>query len=187
MPQSLKIASYESPIGRLWLAASKDGAYALSLSDEAQAFRAELGSFGENENDPHAERQLAAFSAWLDGYFAGKPSKKLPSIAWHGTAFQLRVWQELAKLPFGALTNYSELGAAIGCKGPRAVGNAMGQNPLPILVPCHRVLAKGLGLGGFSGGLHRKTALLRHEGHRVDEPKSRVKKGDSARPKRGKP
>lgn len=182
MPVSLSIAPYSSPIGRLWLAASEAGAYALSLSDDPAAFRAELGLADEAPNDPRAARQLTAFAAWLDSYFAGKPAKKRPPIAWHGTPFQLRVWQALAELPFGGLTHYSELGAAIGCKGPRAVGNAMGQNPLPILVPCHRVLAKGMGLGGFSGGLDRKAALLRHEGHLIDEPSGRLTPKRRGRP-----
>jgi methylated-DNA-[protein]-cysteine S-methyltransferase len=82
-----------------------------------------------------------------------------------GTEFERAVWGALAALPFGATCTYGELARAIGRPGAaRAVGGAAGQNPVPILVPCHRLLARG-GLGGFNGGLATKRALLGLEGH----------------------
>jgi len=88
------------------------------------------------------------------------------SMDQHGTAFQQRVWQAIAAIPFGQTRTYSELASQIG-SGPRAVANACGANNLPLLVPCHRVVAKN-GLGGFMqgkpNGLRIKQWLLAHEG-----------------------
>lgn len=86
-----------------------------------------------------------------------------------GTSFQRRVWAGIAAIPAGGTRTYGELAQAIG-SGPRAVGNACGSNPYPVVVPCHRVVASGGGLGGFArhrGGflLDVKRWLLRHEGH----------------------
>lgn len=82
-----------------------------------------------------------------------------------GTKFQQAVWKELIKVPAGEMISYAELARRIKKpKAMRAVGNAMGANPIPIVVPCHRVIASGGGLGGFGGGLALKEKLLRAEG-----------------------
>jgi len=89
---------------------------------------------------------------------------KLP-IAMVGTAFQHSVWRVMAKIPSGSVTTYGEIAHYIGNpKASRAVGAACGANPVPYLVPCHRVVAANGGLGGFSGGLEVKKALLKVEG-----------------------
>ena len=81
-----------------------------------------------------------------------------------GTAFQNKVWRRLMKIPYGQTISYAGLARAIGRpKATRAVANACGQNPLPILIPCHRVIASDGKLGGYSSGLKRKRWLLRHE------------------------
>ncbi|NIT14125.1 MAG: methylated-DNA--[protein]-cysteine S-methyltransferase [Candidatus Dadabacteria bacterium] len=81
-----------------------------------------------------------------------------------GTDFQKRVWNELLKIPFGSLTTYKDIAEKIGRPNSyRAVGNAVGANPLPIVIPCHRVVSK-TGLGGYSCGINYKKKLLRHEG-----------------------
>ena len=109
-----------------------------------------------------AARQLRAYLQ--DPRFAfGLP------LAPAGTPFQRRVWTGIAAIPAGGTRTYGELALAIG-SGPRAVGNACGANPFPVVVPCHRVVASGGGLGGFArnrGGflLDVKRWLLRHEGH----------------------
>ena len=72
--------------------------------------------------------------------------------------------EELRKIPFGETASYGEIGRRIGCGSPRAVGQAVGWNPLPIIIPCHRVVTTAGRLGGFSAGLPRKVALLRLEG-----------------------
>ena len=105
----------------------------------------------------------------LEAYFErGLPLPKTPLGNLGGTPFQKRVWRALARIPFGQTRSYGEVAAAIGApKAARAVGAACGANPLPLFVPCHRVLAAGGALGGFSGGLVIKKKLLRVEGLRV--------------------
>ena len=81
-----------------------------------------------------------------------------------GTSFQRKVWEALLQIPAGQTESYGQLAAALGRPGAaRAVGSACGANPIPLLIPCHRVLASGGGLGGFSGGLHWKRRLLARE------------------------
>ena len=85
-------------------------------------------------------------------------------LAPRGTPFQLRVWRALQDIPYGRTCSYSELAAAVGSpRACRAVGQANGRNPLMIVIPCHRVIAAGGGLGGYSGGLDIKRFLLRLE------------------------
>jgi len=97
---------------------------------------------------------------------SGRPVKEWPPLDWTGTTeFQQTVWRELLKIPCGQTKSYGEIAQAIGKpKAVRAVGTACGANPVPVLVPCHRVLAASGKLGGFSGGLDRKRLLLTAEG-----------------------
>lgn len=99
--------------------------------------------------------------AQLDAYFAGRLRTFTVPVAAEGTAFQQRVWEELRRIPYGTTLSYGELARRIGqAAATRAVGAANGRNPVPILIPCHRVVATGGGLGGFSAGLARKRWLL---------------------------
>ena len=111
---------------------------------------------GQHEQTAHALRQA----------LAGQPPEKLPPMDLSaGSAFQRRVWEVLRTIPRGQTLTYTEVAAAIGRpKAVRAVGGACGANPIPVLVPCHRVLAAHGGLGGFSGGLEWKRTLLSREG-----------------------
>ncbi|MGD8862758.1 MAG: methylated-DNA--[protein]-cysteine S-methyltransferase [Myxococcales bacterium] len=85
-----------------------------------------------------------------------------------GTAFQRRVWGALRRIPRGAVRSYAGIASDVGSpRGMRAVGAANGKNPVPIVVPCHRVVEQGMGLGGYTGGLHIKRFLLELEGVRV--------------------
>jgi methylated-DNA-[protein]-cysteine S-methyltransferase len=105
-------------------------------------------------------------AAWLRAYFSSTSSlPPLPPLAPSGTAFQKEVWRQLVAIPRGETTTYGEIARRLHMPGAsQAVGQAVGANPLPILVPCHRVLAAGGKLGGFSSGLRRKRWLLAHEG-----------------------
>ncbi|MGH9621171.1 MAG: methylated-DNA--[protein]-cysteine S-methyltransferase, partial [Bryobacteraceae bacterium] len=97
-------------------------------------------------------------------YFAGKRLTFDIPLALHGTTFQVRVWRELTRIPFGSTKSYGEVAEAIDSpRAPRAVGGANGCNRLPIFVPCHRVIASGGKLGGFTGGIGLKQRLLAHE------------------------
>jgi methylated-DNA-[protein]-cysteine S-methyltransferase len=100
----------------------------------------------------------------LKKFFAGQESK-LPPLDLAGTEFQKSVWRELRKIPRGSTKSYGEIAQAIGRpKAVRAVGGACGANPLPLFVPCHRVLAANKKIGGFGGGLDWKRKLLAQEG-----------------------
>jgi methylated-DNA-[protein]-cysteine S-methyltransferase len=105
----------------------------------------------------------------LGEYFAGRRREFELAIAPVGTDFQLRVWRALCEIPFGAVRNYGDVARAIGQpKASRAVGQANGRNPLPIIIPCHRVLASDGTIGGYSAGLDIKHRLLALEGVELD-------------------
>ena len=100
----------------------------------------------------------------LTEYFRGQRTTFDLHYAMHGTDFQKRVWNELVKIPFGQKTSYSAVAAAIGNpRAVRAVGTAVGSNPISIIVPCHRVLTSSNTLGGYAGGLPSKRLLLQTE------------------------
>ena len=100
----------------------------------------------------------------LDEYFAGERSVFDVAYKLAGTEFQRSVWSELEKIPYGTKSSYKDIATAIGRPNAvRAVGTAVGSNPLSIIVPCHRVLTSAGGLGGYAGGLSAKRALLRIE------------------------
>ncbi len=113
---------------------------------------------------------LREASAWLDSYFAGHPSAKLPRFRIEGlTTFRKMVVEEMMKIPFGETVTYGEIAARIATRCGRArmsaqaVGGAVGWNPLCIMIPCHRVVGHGGALVGYGGGLSNKSALLAHE------------------------
>lgn len=111
-----------------------------------------------------ASRTLAAARDQLDAYFAGSLREFDLPLAPTGTPFQLRVWEALRRIRFGETISYSTLARRIGSPDAvRAVGAANGRNPLPIIVPCHRVIGADGSLTGFGGGIERKRWLLEHE------------------------
>jgi O-6-methylguanine DNA methyltransferase len=101
----------------------------------------------------------------LKSILAGREPKEFPPLDLVGTDFQKSVWNQMQKISLGKTKSYGEIASAIGKpKAVRAVGGACGANPVPVLVPCHRVLAANKKLGGFSGGLDWKRSLLKREG-----------------------
>jgi O-6-methylguanine DNA methyltransferase len=102
----------------------------------------------------------------LESVLNGRAPKRLPPLDWTGaTDFRQRVWKALLEIPAGQTRSYGDIAESVGAaKGARAVGSACGANPIPVLVPCHRVLASSGKLGGFSGGLDWKRKLLAAEG-----------------------
>jgi methylated-DNA-[protein]-cysteine S-methyltransferase len=148
---------YRSPLGVLAVEASDDGIFGLSFGDRGPA-RPGISARARAHLDVAVEA--------LDAYFAGRPPR-LPHLDVHGSPFQLAVWEALRSIPWGEVRTYGEIAALLGREGgARAVGAANGRNPIAILVPCHRVVAAGGRLGGYSGGLDVKRWLLAHEaGH----------------------
>lgn len=126
------------------------------------------GSPLDNEISRNAEKYERGRSAFSDRvyielaeYFDGKRKAFDIPYVLHGTAFQLAVWQELAKIPYGTTTSYQDIARAIGRpRATRAVGNANNKNPLQFILPCHRVIGKDGSLVGYAGGLTMKEALL---------------------------
>ncbi len=103
---------------------------------------------------------LLRTKAWLDAYFRGdRPELEIP-LDPRGTAFQRRVWDLLTKIPYGESTTYGALAVQLGIQSAQAVGQAVGANPISILIPCHRVLGSGGKLTGYAGGLDKKIFLL---------------------------
>lgn len=88
----------------------------------------------------------------------------VPMDLQQGTDFQQAVWQELRRIPHGSVVSYGDIARRLGRGSPRAVGQAVGANPIPVVIPCHRVVTEDRRLGGFSGGLERKVRLLASEG-----------------------
>jgi methylated-DNA-[protein]-cysteine S-methyltransferase len=101
---------------------------------------------------------------WLESYFEGKNPEPLP-LAPQGTPFQQLVWTLLLKIPYGQTTTYGTLAAQLTGASPRAVGGAVGHNPISLLIPCHRVIGADGSLTGYAGGIDRKKALLSLERH----------------------
>jgi O-6-methylguanine DNA methyltransferase len=153
----------EAVLGSLILTFTPEGVSSLDFVDVAQIPQAIQGNFLPAIK-AHQEKAARA----LGEYFAGRPTdfSSLP-LALRGTAFQLRVWQELRQIPWGRTISYGELAARLGKpQASRAVGQAVGANPVAVIIPCHRVVAADGTLGGYGGGLHRKRWLLLHEGMR---------------------
>lgn len=149
----------DSPIGRLEV--TSDGASITSLSIE-RAGELPLESLPERSN-----AVLDRAVEQLREYFAGTRTDFDLPVSLAGTDFQKAVWSELVELPFGGVASYGEIGSATGRPtAGRAVGGAVGANPIPIIVPCHRVLASDGRITGYSGGngIPTKVWLLDHEG-----------------------
>jgi len=154
-----------SPLGPIALAASDQGLCGLWFTERQRHLPAQLaGAHAWPENAAHPVLQQAARQ--LGEYFAGRRRGfELPLDLRGGTPFQQSVWQALQAIGHGEVASYGELGRRIGKPSAvRAVGGAVGRNPLSIVVPCHRVMGAGGALTGYAGGLDRKRALLRLEG-----------------------
>ncbi len=126
------------------------------------------------------DRSLTEVVSQIVAYFNGALRRfSLPLDLGQVTPFTARVLSEIQEIRFGRLISYGELAARLGSPGAsRAVGGALGRNPTPIVIPCHRVIARGGGIGGFTGGLATKRILLAHEGHRfADDAAAPVQAG----------
>ncbi len=158
--QWVEYAAPMAEVGTLKLLITENGVRELSICSDA-----EPGPVGFQ----HGVKGRDEVFGWLDRYFAGEQPEPLPSrlLDISGTEFEMSVWAELLRIPSGEVITYGTVAERIGKPGAaRAVGTACGKNRLPILVPCHRVVASGGLSGGYSGGqgLSTKRALLRLEG-----------------------
>lgn len=158
---------YPSPVGRLLLTCEDDGLTGLWL--EGQKYFA-AGLSEEPAQDP-ARPPLLDAREWLDAYFTGRrPSISGLALAPKGSEFRRMVWTLLCEIPYGTYTTYGELAGRAAARMGRksmsgqAVGGAVGHNPIPIIIPCHRVVGADGSLTGYAGGIKNKIKLLEHEG-----------------------
>jgi methylated-DNA-[protein]-cysteine S-methyltransferase len=141
----------DTPIGPLTLVAGRHGLAQLRFPGQG-------GPLAAADRDPGA---LAGPAGQLEEYFAGERQAFEIDVELHGTEFQLSVWNALRELPFGTTVSYKALAERLGrADRVRAVGAAVGRTPVPIVVPCHRVVGSDGSLTGYGGGLDRKRALL---------------------------
>lgn len=168
------LAFYDSPIGRLAFEVEGSALRGIRVDDGSPALN--------TPEDAASRRTLEAVTAWLDTYFTGgaqtahndpaaaaTPAPPLPfDVQPAGTDYQRLVWETARRIPFGHTTTYGKLARIIGAKrgtptSARAVGGALGKNPILVVVPCHRVVGADSSLTGFSAGIQRKRWLLNHE------------------------
>jgi methylated-DNA-[protein]-cysteine S-methyltransferase len=151
----------ESPVGPIRITADDDAVIeAIFIADAVPT-----------APDVEVTPVLAAARDQFLGYFEGDLREFDLPLAMRGTAFQRRVWSELARIPFGTTTSYGQIAARLGLPmgASRAVGTANGANPVAIVVPCHRVIGSNGKLIGYAGGLDRKRFLLQHESARTSQ------------------
>ncbi len=160
------ITKYGSPVGNLYLATSDQGLVQINLVSKKNLLQRLTKAVPTAEIIEDDKKNQTAVQQ-LTEYF--KKKRETFDLPLHiiGTTFFQQVWQELGNVPFGQTASYKEIAARIGNpKAVRAVGQANNRNPIPILIPCHRIIGSGGGLTGYGGGLEMKKKLLLHEGSR---------------------
>ena len=151
---------YASPLGSLTLASDGEALVGLWFAGQKH--------FGAGLDGETAEKPLPVFDQadrWLDVYFSGREPDFTPPLHLRGTAFQQSVWLRLLEIPYGHTVTYGAIAASLGLpsKAARAVGSAVGRNPLSLIIPCHRVVGADGSLTGYAGGIERKARLLEME------------------------
>ena len=153
------ITTYTSPLGSIVI--ESDGKAITSLR-----FSCEKASAVPKEAPKEAVPTppiIAETIQWLDDYFAGKRPCNVPRLNPQGTAFQKRVWQALFTIPYGETLSYGEIAQIVDCHSAQAVGQAVGANPIALIIPGHRVIAAHGKIGGYAYGPERKKRLLELE------------------------
>jgi len=149
---AVKTAFYHSPIGLIRLEAEDEALTGLGFVTEEETISTPLPGI------------LRDASRQLDQYFKGRRTKFELALRPAGTPFQQAVWKALTRIPYGRTRSYKDIASAVGRpKAVRAVGAANGDNPISIIIPCHRVIGADGSLTGYGGGIERKEWLLRHE------------------------
>lgn len=154
-----------SALGKLLVAKSEKGLCAVQMRGSEVELERSLRERFADAVIRRDEKALAPLRDVVLAAIAGQPSPPALDLDLQGTAFQRSVWEELLRIPFGATRSYADVARALGNpRATRAVAQACGANPLPVLVPCHRVIRNDGSIGGYTGGVHIKRALLEAEG-----------------------
>ncbi|NLM16294.1 MAG: methylated-DNA--[protein]-cysteine S-methyltransferase [Candidatus Riflebacteria bacterium] len=163
----------DSPLGLILMSSDGENLSGLRFYDDKVSTTGLLSSTSSTKKIQ--EKTLNVFREtirWLDIYFSGKEPNFSPPLTIRGTSFQKAVWKATATIPFGQTATYSEIAAIIAkqrgltAMSSQAVGNALARNPIALIIPCHRVIAKNGSLSGYAGGLNRKKFLLSLEKNR---------------------
>jgi len=164
MQNKLAIDRFKSPIGEVFLVARGDRLCSVDFVDYEERMEKLLARRYRDCSLRH-ERNPGGVTALLRAYFEGDlAATENIGVEFHGTPFQETVWRALRDIPAGTTETYGRLAARIGRPtASRAVGHANSQNPIAIVVPCHRVIGANASLTGYAGGIHRKRWLLDHE------------------------
>lgn len=162
--EKIYYADIETTVGTLWAVQSNKGLMRLNFPCEEEKLLEDVAKYTDTVPE-YRPSKLDILESWLTKYFDGKNPKYRKKFDLRGTVFQKKVWTTLYEVPYGVLVSYGGLAEKIGKpKASRAVGNAVGENPIAIVIPCHRVVRGNGGIGGFGGGLSRKRILLHIEG-----------------------
>ncbi len=159
-------ATVDSPLGPLLAAGTARGLVMLAYDDASLEHRLERLAREVSPRILESPARLDPVRRELEEYFEGRRRRFQVPVDWSLTrGYGREVLRRTAEIPYGGASTYAEIAYLAGSpRGWRAAGNALGANPMPIVVPCHRVLASGGGIGGYTGGLHRKRFLLALEG-----------------------
>jgi methylated-DNA-[protein]-cysteine S-methyltransferase len=158
---TIAMRALKTPVGVLQVVASHDAVLSIELPRPRAGRPLERWLEARHGQTPALQAALTQ----LREYFAGRRRRFDVPVDPAGTSFQQRVWSAIAAIPFGETTSYGAIAAALGgADKARAVGAAVGANPIPIIIPCHRVIGSDGSLTGYAGGLRMKIWLLRHEG-----------------------
>ena len=159
LPSDCVYTTMKSPVGKLWVIASQKGLHAILWEKDfaEKECKAMVAKIKQNNRHPI----IKATGKQLKEYFLGQRKTFDIPLVFDGTSFQQKAWKQLTKIPYGQTLSYQQQAQKTGdAKRARAVGSANARNPISIVVPCHRVIAKSGDLSGFGGGQHNKKYLL---------------------------
>ena len=156
---TLYTATYNSPLGPIVIESDGEALIGLRFGDSGIGKALHLMPTQATSSLPIFDEAIQ----WLDDYFVGKRPCNVPRFNPQGTAFQKRVWTALLTIPYGKTVSYGELARMVGCKSAQAVGQAVGANPIALIIPCHRIIAAHGQLGGYEYGIEIKKQLLHIE------------------------
>ena len=155
-------ATYISPLGSIIIESDGEAITSLQFTEEKAAA---VSTAEEKAGDEAATAPpiIAETIQWLDDYFAGRRPCNVPRLNPQGTDFQKRVWQALLTIPYAQTKTYGEIAQMVDCRSAQAIGQAVGANPIALIIPCHRVIAAHGQLGGYAYGTDVKKRLLEIE------------------------